>query len=99
MKTTTEIDAAPLADSPEDVDERTVDLADGTAYVDHAADRVEVTIRLRGRLAGSLILSPDEADALGMALARPHGLTVEDLWTVADTLRTDADRIIAGGAR
>jgi hypothetical protein len=34
-----------------------------------------------------------------MALARPHGLTVEDLWTVADTLRTDADRIIAGGAR
>lgn len=27
------------------------------------------------------------ADALGMALARPHGFTVEDLWTILDILR------------
>lgn len=91
------LDAIPEADSPDDVDERTVELSDGIAYVDHTEGRVEVTLRLRGRLAGSLILSPAEADALGMALARPHGPTTGDLFAVADAMHLDAAALVAEG--
>ncbi|MDN5688000.1 MAG: hypothetical protein L0G94_15180, partial [Brachybacterium sp.] len=76
----------PVADSPEDVTERTVTLSQGIAHIERIADRVEVTVKLRGRLAAALILSEQEAEQIGMALARPGGWTVGDYWDIQDQL-------------
>lgn len=77
----------PWADTSTDVTTRTVNLDGGTAVVDHVDGRVEVSIRLGDRIVAGLSLSPTEADALGMAMARPHGLTVEDMWEIQDALQ------------
>ncbi len=74
MKSAAKIDATPLADSPEDVDERQesstrVALDGGHADVDVFADRVEVTIRLGDRTVLGIALSPAEAEQIGTALA------------------------------
>lgn len=83
-------DAAPEADSPQDVNTRAVNLdGDGVAYIDHVEGRVELTVKMRGRLHTSLILSPDEAGQLGMALARPDGPVLDDFFAVADAMRAD----------
>lgn len=85
------IDEVPEADSPEDIDEgittRPVNLdGDGVAYIEHIEGRVEMTVKMRGRLQVALILSPDEAEEVGLALARPHGPTVGDVFDMHDRL-------------
>ncbi|MGP5671422.1 hypothetical protein [Brachybacterium alimentarium] len=77
----------PWADSSDDITTRTIPLDGGTAIVEHTMDHVEVTIRLGQRIAAALVLSPTEADALGMALARPGGFTVGDYWDMCDQLK------------
>lgn len=78
------------ADSPADVTTRAVNLdGDGVAYIDHVEGRVELTVKMRGRLHVSLILSPTEAGQIGMALARPDGPVLDDFFSVADAMRTD----------
>lgn len=81
---------APVADSPEDVHARAVPLDGGTAVVEHVGDRVEVTIRLGARIVAALALSRAEASALGMAVARPGGAVLDDLFAVADAMHADA---------
>lgn len=87
-------DSAPWADSPEDVITRTVPLDGGTAVVEHAEDRVELTIRLGDRTVIGLALSHMEAANLGRAIASPDGATTGDLFHVADTLGVDASDIM-----
>lgn len=84
---------APVADSPEDVHTRTVPLDGGTAVVEHVGDRVEVTIRLGARIVAALALSRAEASALGMAVARPGGAVLDDLFAVADAMHADASTL------
>lgn len=90
LVTPAELDRTPVADGPDDdpmpVQTITVPLDGGTAVVEHVDGRAEVTIRLGERLAAALILSPAEADALGMALARPGGFTVSDYFTIQDLM-------------
>lgn len=80
----------PVADSLSDITTRVIELDGGTVTVEHfyGADggRVEMTVHLGGVLRSSLILTADEGEALGMALARPYGLTVSDLWELQDRL-------------
>ena len=85
---------APIADSPEDVLTRTIPLDGGTAIVEHLGDRVEVTVRIGHRLTAALVLSPAEASALGTAIARPDGPTLDDLFTVADAMHADAAELV-----
>lgn len=85
------VDTTPWADSAEDIDEgittRPVNLdGDGVAYIEHIEGRVEMTVKMRGRLQVALILSPDEAEEVGLALARPHGPTVGDVFDMHDRL-------------
>src|SRR5699024_7185865 len=94
MKTATELDAIPEADSPEDVITRTIPLDGGTAIVEHVEDRVEVTIRLGGRYVLGIALSHMEAANLGRAIASPDGATTGDLFHVADPLGVDAGDIV-----
>ena len=84
-----------LADTsaPEDVTTRTVPLDGGTAIVEHVEDRVEVTIRLGARIVAALALSRAEASALGMAVARPDGPVLDDLFAVADAMHADASTL------
>ena len=84
---------APIADSPGDVATRTIPLDGGTAIVEHVEDRVEVTIRLGARIVAALALSRAEASALGMAVARPEGPTLDDLFAVADAMHADASTL------
>ena len=88
----------PEADSPEDVHTRTVPLDGGTAVVEHVGDRVEVTIRLGARIVAALALSRAEASALGMAVARPDGPVLDDLFAVADAMNLDASQMLKRGA-
>lgn len=77
----------PVADSPADVTTRAVNLdGDGVAYVEHIEGRVELTVKMRGRLQVALILSPAEADEVGQALSRPHGPTVGDAFDMHERL-------------
>ena len=85
---------APIADSPENITTRTIPLDGGTAIVEHAGDRVEVTVRIGHRLTAALVLSHDEASALGAAIARPDGPTIGDLFTVADAMHADASALV-----
>ena len=87
-------DTAPWADSPEDVITRTVQLDGGAAVVEHAEDRVEVTIRLGGRTVLGIALSHMEAANLGRAIASPAGATTGDLFHLADELGIDASDIM-----
>ena len=87
------LDEVPVADSPEDVTTRTIPLDGGTAIVEHVGDRVEVTVRIGYRLTTALVLSRDEASALGAAIARPDGPTIGDLFTVADAMHADASTL------
>lgn len=91
----------PEADSPEDVITRTIPLDGGAAVVEHAEDRVEVTIRLGDRTVIGLALSHMEAANLGRALASPDGATTGDLFHLADELGVNAGDImrLRGGAR
>ena len=80
MKTATERDAIPEANSPEDVDapqesSTRVALDGGHADVDVFTDRIEVTIRLGGRSVLGIALSHMEAANLGRAIASPDGAT------------------------
>ena len=84
---------APIADSPEDVTTRTIPLDGGTAIVEHVEDRVELTIRLHDRIVCGLALSRAEASALGMAVARPCGAVLDDLFAVADAMNADASTL------
>ena len=86
--------AADLTDEDEDVHTRTVPLDGGTAIVEHVGDRVEVTVRIGHRLTAALVLSHDEASALGAAIARPDGPTIGDLFTVADAMHADASALV-----
>lgn len=81
----------------EDVTTRTIPLDGGTAIVEHLDERVEVTIRLGSRIVAALALSTSEADALGMAVARPEGLTLTDYWAMTDTLGVDPAHVLCGG--
>ena len=86
------LDSTPVADSPEDhaVATRAVNLdGDGVAYVEHIDGRVELTVKMRGRIQTALILSPGEAGQIGMALARPCGPVLDDFFAVADAMRAD----------
>ena len=99
MKTATELDAIPEADSPEDVDaphesSTRVALDGGHADVDVFTDRVEVTIRLGGRSVLGIALSHMEAANLGRAIASPDGATTGDLFHLADELGVDAGDIM-----
>ena len=88
------LDSTPVAGSPGDhaVATRAVNLdGDGVAYVEHIDGRVELTVKMRGRIQAALILSPGEAGQIGMALARPDGFTLDDYLTMRDQL--------TGGAR
>ena len=86
---------APIADSPEDITTRVVNLdGDGVAYVEHIDGRVELTVKMRGRIQVALILSTAEASALGMSLARPSGPVLDDFFAVADALRMDASQMM-----
>lgn len=84
----------PEADSPEDVLTRTIPLDGGAAVVEHAEDRVEVTIRLGGRTVLGIALSHMEAANLGRAIASPAGATTGDLFHLADELGVDAAEIM-----
>lgn len=95
-------------DSPEDhaVATRAVNLdGDGVAYVEHIDGRVELTVKMRGRIQAALILSPGEAGQIGMALARPGGPVLDDFFAVADAMRADPATVartwgtVNGGAR
>ena len=95
------LDSTPVADSPEDhaVATRAVNLdGDGVAYVEHIDGRVELTVKMRGRIQAALILSPAEASALGMSLARPGGPVLDDFFAVADAMHLDASQMLKGGA-
>lgn len=96
--TRTTMHPAPEADSPEDVLTRTIPLDGGTAIVEHLGERVEVTIRLGDRIVCALALSRAEASALGMAVARPEGPTLDDLFAVADAMHLDASQMLKRGA-
>lgn len=87
-------DDVPEADGPDDVITRTIPLDGGHAIIEHAEDRVEVTIRLGDRTVIGLALSHMEASNLGRALASPDGATTGDLFHVADTLGIDASDIM-----
>lgn len=87
----------PFADTPEDITTRTIPLDDGTAVIEHVGERVEMTVKLGDRLACALILSPAEAEQIGLALARPHGPTVADLHRLADSFDVNASDMIRGG--
>lgn len=90
---------APVEDSPGDVHTRTIPLDGGTAIVEHVGDRVEVTIRLGARIVCALALSRAEASALGMAVARPGGAVLDDLFAVADAMNLDASTMLTGQVR
>lgn len=91
----------PWADSPEDVDERPSDVTthavnldgDGVAYIEHVEDRVELTVKMRGRLNVALTMSTSEAAEIGLALARPGGPVLDDLFRVADAMSADASTL------
>lgn len=95
------VDAIPWADSPEDVDERpsavtthAVNLdGDGVAYIEHIENRVELTVKMRGRLNVALTMSTSEAAEIGQALARPDGPTLSDLFAVSDAMNADASTL------
>ena len=91
----------PSAETPEDVITRTIPLDGGAAVVEHAEDRVEVTIRLGDRTVLGIALSHMEAANLGRAISSPDGATTGDLFHVADTLGVNASDImrLRGGAR
>lgn len=92
--TRTTMHAAPEADSPEDVCTRAVNLdGDGVAYVEHVEGRVELTVKMRGRLNVALTLSRAEAVEIGLALARPEGPVLDDLFRVADAMNADASTL------
>ncbi len=77
----------PRADTSGDVTTRAVNLdGDGVAYIEHIEGRVELTVKMRGRLQVALILSPDEADEVGQALSRPYGPTVGDAFDMHERL-------------
>ena len=61
--------------------------------VEHAEDRVEVTIRLVATVLG-IALSHMEAANLGRAIASPAGATTGDLFHLADELGIDASDIM-----
>lgn len=87
--------AVPVTDSPEDVCTRAVNLdGDGVAYVEHVEGRVELTVKMRGRLNVALTLSRAEAVEIGLALARPGGAVLDDLFTVADAMHADAAELV-----
>lgn len=90
------LDQVPEADSLSDITTREIELDGGHVTVEHfyGADggRVEMTVHLGGVLRSSLILTADEGEALGMALARPYGLTVGDYWDLCDRLGTAGAR-------
>lgn len=83
-------DETPVADTLSDITTREVTLDGGTVTVEHfyGADggRVEMTVHLGGVLRSSLILTAEEGEALGMALARPYGPTVGDYFDMHDRL-------------
>lgn len=83
-------DETPVADSPTDVTTRAVNLdGDGVAYIEHIEGRVEMVVKMRGRLQVALILSPGEAGEIGRALSP---LTVGDYWDLCDRLGTGGQR-------
>src|SRR5699024_3797948 len=86
-------ESVPWADSPDDITTRTIPLDGGTALVEHVGDHVEVTIRLGDRIVAALALSLAEASTLGMAVARPEGPTMDDLFAVADAMHADASTL------
>lgn len=91
--------SAPIADSPEGVRTRAVNLdGDGVAYVEHVEGRVELTVKMRGRLNVALTLSRAEAVEIGLALARPEGPVLDDLFAVADAMHLDASQMLKRGA-
>lgn len=77
----------------------TVDLGSAEFVVDTWSDHVDLTFRAGDRTVFGFQLSHREAEALGMNLARPHGITMTDLFAVADEFGMDASRIVAGGKR
>lgn len=84
----------PWADSPEDVATRAVNLdGDGVAYIEHVEGRVELTVKMRGRLNVALTMSTSEAAEIGLALARPGGPVLDDLFRVADAMSADASTL------
>lgn len=84
----------PWADSSDDITTRTIPLDGGTAIVEHTMDHVEVTIRLGSRTVFGIQLSHLEASALGMAIARPDGVAVPDLFNMADALGVEASDLL-----
>lgn len=67
----------------------------GHIDVDHHDAGVEVTITSpTGRVCFSIALTHREAEALGMALARPDGPTVSDLRGIARSLGTTASELV-----
>lgn len=75
---------------------QTIPLDGGTATVENIDGRTELTVQIGQRIACALVLSPAEAERIGMALARPDGVTVTDMFHVADALKIDAADMIAG---
>lgn len=71
-------------------------LDNGHIDVDILADHVELTARINDRTIFGIALSFSEAEHLGLALARPDGPTVSDLYAIADTAGLDASDMIAG---
>lgn len=84
------LNEVPEADSLSDITTRDIELDGGHVTVEHfyGADggRVEMTVHLGGVLRSSLILTADEGEALGIALARPHGPTVGDYFDMHDRI-------------
>lgn len=72
-----------------------IPLDHGHVDVDYLAEHVEVTVRINDRTVFGIALSPVEAEQIGMALARPDGVTVTDVFHVADALNVDAADLIA----
>lgn len=76
----------PVADSPDDVTTRTVNLDGGTAIIETLHGRTELTVKLGSRIVCGLALSPAEAEQIGTALARPDGYTLDDYLAIRDQL-------------
>jgi hypothetical protein len=71
-------------------------LDNGHIDVDTFADHVELTARINDRTVFGIALTFHEAEHLGLALARPDGPTVSDLYAIADISGLDASQMIAG---
>lgn len=73
---------------PAVIDPHTVAVNIGGIHVDITHDTGDVTLVFKDSTTTFEIqMTEADADLLGMALARPNGFTVEDLWTIKDTLQ------------